>query len=78
MLSCLIKPTEGDAWVAGHSITRDSIAVKAAIGVVPQEIALYDTLSARENLAFWGQMYGMGGHLWRGGHRLLSAICVGV
>ncbi len=61
MLSCLIEPTEGDAWVAGHSIIRDPIAVKAAIGVVPQEIALYETLSARENLTFWGQMYGMGG-----------------
>ena len=37
------------------------MAVKRLIGVVPQEIALYDPLSARENLTFWGRMYGMGG-----------------
>jgi ABC-2 type transport system ATP-binding protein len=45
----------------GHSILRQSMAVKAAIGVVPQEIALYDDLSARENLNFWGKMYNLRG-----------------
>lgn len=60
MLSCLIAPTSGDATVAGHSIVRDSMAVRHIIGVVPQEIALYDALTARENLSFWGQMHGMG------------------
>jgi len=61
MLSCLIAPTRGDATIAGHSIRREPGAVKRAIGVVPQEIALYQALSARENLLFWGQMYGLGG-----------------
>jgi len=61
MLSCLLEPTEGDAQVMGHSIRRDSMAVRAAIGVVPQEVALYGDLSARENLAFWGKMYGLRG-----------------
>ena len=61
MLSCLIPATSGDARVAGYSIVRDSLAVRSAIGVVPQEIALYDSLSARENLVFWGRMYGMQG-----------------
>jgi ABC-2 type transport system ATP-binding protein len=61
MLSCLLRPTEGDATVGGHSIVRDPMAVKRIIGVVPQEIALYDTLTARQNLVFWGRMYGMGG-----------------
>jgi len=61
MLSCLLEPTAGDATVAGSSITADPMAVKRAIGVVPQEIALYPKLSARENLRFWGQLYGMGG-----------------
>jgi ABC-2 type transport system ATP-binding protein len=61
MLSCLLEPTDGDALVDGHSIVGDSLAVRQAIGVVPQEIALYDTLSARQNLAFWGRMYNMGG-----------------
>jgi ABC-2 type transport system ATP-binding protein len=61
MLSCLITPTSGDATVAGHSVRREPGAVKRDIGVVPQEIALYQALSARENLMFWGQMYGLGG-----------------
>ena len=61
MLSGLVTPTSGDATIAGHSIRRDPQAVKRAIGVVPQEIALYRPLSARENLLFWGRMYGLGG-----------------
>ncbi|TET85699.1 MAG: ATP-binding cassette domain-containing protein [Anaerolineales bacterium] len=61
MLSCLLTPTSGDAIVAGNSIIHDPMEVKKVIGVVPQEIALYPKLSARENLVFWGRMYGMGG-----------------
>jgi ABC-2 type transport system ATP-binding protein len=61
MLSCLLEPTQGDARVFGHSVTREPMAVKVAIGVVPQEIALYEDLSARENLGFWGKMYGLRG-----------------
>jgi ABC-2 type transport system ATP-binding protein len=61
MLSCLLAPTQGDALVMGNSILRASMAVKSAIGVVPQEIALYEDLSARENLGFWGKMYGLRG-----------------
>jgi ABC-2 type transport system ATP-binding protein len=62
MLSCLLEPTSGDAVIASHSITRDALEVKRDIGVVPQEIALYEELSAGENLTFWGQMYGLGGN----------------
>ena len=61
MLSCLLEPTKGDALVMGHSIRHEPMAVKAAIGVIPQEIALYADLSARENLSFWGKMYGLRG-----------------
>ncbi len=61
MISCLLQPTQGDARVLGHSVKSDPMAVKAAIGVVPQEIALYEDLSARENLTFWGKMYGLRG-----------------
>lgn len=61
ILACLLRPDKGDAWVMGHSVTEDPQAVKATIGVVPQEIALYEDLSARENLIFWGKMYGMRG-----------------
>ncbi len=61
MLSCLLRPDEGDALVMGHSIRSDQMGVKATLGVVPQEIALYEDMSARENLAFWGKMYGLRG-----------------
>lgn len=61
MLSCLLKPSGGDACVIGHSVLREPQAVKRAIGVVPQDIALYGDLSARENLNFWGKMYGLRG-----------------
>ena len=61
MLSTLYTPTSGDATIAGHSITKNPMDVRNAIGVVPQDLALYEDLTARENLIFWGQMYGLGG-----------------
>ena len=61
MLSCLLRPDEGDARVMGHSIRGDSMGVKSALGYVPQEIAVYEDLTARENLTFWGKMYGLRG-----------------
>ncbi len=61
MMSGLIEPTSGECTVGGHSVAKEPLAVKRLIGVVPQEIALYPELSARRNLLFWGQMYGMGG-----------------
>jgi len=61
MLSCLLQPSGGDALVAGHSIRREPAAVKRLIGVVPQDIALYPSLNAVENLRFWGQLYGLHG-----------------
>jgi ABC-2 type transport system ATP-binding protein len=61
MLATLLRPDQGDALVMGHSIRKDATAVRAVLGVVPQEIALYEDLSARENLIFWGKMYGLRG-----------------
>jgi ABC-2 type transport system ATP-binding protein len=61
ILSTLYAPTSGDAIIAGHSVTKEPLAVRKLIGVVPQELAIYDDLSARENLLFWGQMYGLSG-----------------
>ena len=61
MLSCLLRPSGGDARVAGHSVISEAHAVKEVIGVVPQDIALYPDMSARENLLFWGRMYGLSG-----------------
>ena len=61
MLSGLLAPTSGDASIMGHSVTKEPEAAKASLGVVPQDIALYPDLSARENLVFWGKMYGLRG-----------------
>jgi ABC-2 type transport system ATP-binding protein len=61
MISGLLRPTSGDAAILGKSISREPQAAKSALGVVPQEIAVYEDLSARENLIFWGKMYGLRG-----------------
>jgi len=61
MLSCLLRPDEGDARVMGHSIRTQQNGVKSVLGVVPQDLALYEDLTARENLTFWGKMYGLRG-----------------
>ena len=50
MLSCLTMPTDGDALVGGHSITKESEQVKRLIGVSPQETAVAPNLSVEENL----------------------------
>ena len=50
MLSCLTKPTSGDAFVGGHSIMDDEAKVKDIIGVSPQETAVAPNLSVEENL----------------------------
>ncbi len=61
ILSTLFPPTHGDAQIGGFSVIRDPMQVRRMIGVVPQEIALYEDLNARENLLFWGQMAGLEG-----------------
>jgi ABC-2 type transport system ATP-binding protein len=61
MLTGLLAPTQGDALIDGHSVVKEVNEVKKVIGVVPQEIALYPTITARENLQFWGKMYGLSG-----------------
>ena len=61
MLTCLYPPNEGEMRIYGHDVVRDASEVKKLIGVVPQDIALYPTLSARDNLTFFGEMYGLKG-----------------
>jgi len=63
MISCLLEPTSGDVLVDGNSVIKNPDKVKKALGIVPQEIALYPTLTAAENLKFWGRMYGITGQL---------------
>lgn len=55
----LLTPSAGRVKVGGHDVVRDGAAARAQLGVVPQELALYDDLSARENLAYWGGAQGL-------------------
>ena len=63
MISGLVEPTRGDAKIGGFSITKQPLEAKRLMGVVPQEIALYNTLTGRQNLEFFGKMYGLRGGL---------------
>jgi ABC-2 type transport system ATP-binding protein len=58
-ISGLLTPTGGHIRVMGHDVVRDGKAARRALGVVPQEIALYDELSAEENLNYWGGAQGL-------------------
>jgi len=66
MLCGLLEPDDGAVRVAGHDLAREPAAAKSAIGYVPQEIALYPDLTARENLAFFGRLYGLRGRALAG------------
>ncbi len=61
ILCGLIQPSGGSATIYGHSISADPELIKRILGVVPQDIALYPTLSGRDNLLFIGRMYGLSG-----------------
>lgn len=61
LLCGLIKPTSGSFTIAGFNYAYEATAIKKIIGVVPQEYALYPTLTARENLMYFGSMYGLKG-----------------
>ena len=61
MLYGLVKPTSGLLSIEGKTYQHNERAIKRIIGVVPQEYALYPTLSAYENLEFLGSMYGLKG-----------------
>lgn len=61
MISGLLKPSAGSVSVDGVDLAKDPREVKRRLGVVPQEIALYEDLTARENLDFWGGIYGLSG-----------------
>jgi len=57
ILNTLVRPDKGDVIIDGINIRGDGNAVKLIMGVVPQEIALYEELTAYENLMFWGGLY---------------------
>jgi ABC-2 type transport system ATP-binding protein len=57
MLTGLIKPSSGQAFVAGYQIGRDDHRIRQKIGLLPETPGLYDALTAEQNLAFYGAMY---------------------
>ncbi len=57
----LLRRDAGEVTVDGKPIDTGAVAAKAGIGVVPQDLAIYPDLSARENLTFFGRLYGLGG-----------------
>lgn len=59
MLCCLTEPTQGDAFVGGHSIVKEPLAVKQAIAVVPQQTAVAANLTAEENLQLMAGLHGL-------------------
>jgi ABC-2 type transport system ATP-binding protein len=61
MLTGLFPPTSGSAKIAGLDIQKEPIKAKQITGLVPQDLALYPTLSARANLTFFGRVYGLRG-----------------
>jgi len=71
----LVVPTSGRIRVAGHDVAREPLAAKAALGVVPQELALYEALSARANLMFWARLFGLDA---RGAKERVEDVLIGV
>ncbi|KHF41677.1 daunorubicin resistance protein DrrA family ABC transporter ATP-binding protein [Halalkalibacter okhensis] len=61
MISSLVKPTSGEVRLHGQSVLKDPGQIRRVLGVVPQEIALYQELTAYENLKFFGRIYGLKG-----------------
>jgi ABC-2 type transport system ATP-binding protein len=61
ILSGSLQPTDGEVRVAGFDARKSAPAMRMALGVVPQELAIYLKLTGRENLEFFGSLYGMRG-----------------
>lgn len=70
----LLKSDNGDVMIGGYSIKKEPIKVKEQIGVVPQEIALFEALNAKENLEYWGGLYGLRGTLLK--ERIEEAVTI--
>jgi ABC-2 type transport system ATP-binding protein len=61
MLCGLLRPDAGTITVDGMDMASDGTGIRRIMGVIPQEIALYEELSGRDNVLFWGSMYGLSG-----------------
>lgn len=61
MIMGLLKPDRGEIYVNGMDVKSESLSVKRHLGLVPQDIAIYDGITARENVEFFGKLYGLRG-----------------
>lgn len=59
MLAALLEPTSGEAYVAGFQVGKEDQEIRRKIGLLPEAPGLYDALTAEQNLAFYGAMYGV-------------------
>ena len=62
ILACLLDPSAGAVSLFGRPLNRDDLSLRQLIGIGTQDLALYGDMSARENLAFFGKLYGLRGH----------------
>ncbi|HWX23383.1 MAG TPA: ABC transporter ATP-binding protein, partial [Vicinamibacteria bacterium] len=59
MLTGLLRPTSGEAWIEGIRLSEDPLGVKGVIGVLPEELPLYERLTGEEYLHFAARMHGL-------------------
>src|SRR4029077_3094938 len=59
IVSCLQQQTEGRVRLFGRELSLSDLGARQLLGIVPQELAIYGELTARENLAFFGELYGL-------------------
>jgi ABC-2 type transport system ATP-binding protein len=75
IISCLLPSTSGEVALLGRRVVPDDRELRRLIGIVPQELALYEDLSARENLSFFGRLYGLtGSPLRQRSEEVLAAV----
>jgi ABC-2 type transport system ATP-binding protein len=61
IISCLLAPTSGEVRILGRTVRPGDRELRRHVGIVPQELAVYGQLTARENLHFFGELYGLRG-----------------
>ncbi len=74
MIAGLRQPTSGVIMIDGRDMQKERAAIKKIIGVVPQELALYPSITAWDNLLFFGRIYGLGGKLLK--QRIQEALAI--
>ncbi|MBK1812782.1 ABC transporter ATP-binding protein [Clostridium sp. YIM B02505] len=62
ILSTILKADEGEIEVLGHNLKEDAKIIKKSIGIVPQDIAIYEEISAEKNVSFFASLYGLKGN----------------